>query len=179
MGRVKRKHVQVKGICGQQRPRSACASVQSDQGLHGPLTELFDSVERIKWQLKSYNITNVLNDLNIITKMGFRLIRSKYNYIILYVPPHQKTHPWTLAPCEDSDQPAHSHRLIRIFTGVFGIAKDSKFLHADNEDSNQTARMRRLIWICVGCTCLKVRFHMLRFKYWCHFIDCSLHVNMT
>ena len=25
------------------------------------------------------------------------------------------------------------------------IAKDAKFLHADNEDSNQTARMHRLI----------------------------------
>ena len=32
------------------------------------------------------------------------------------------------------------------------IAKDAKFLHADNEDSNQTARMRSLIWVFVGCT---------------------------
>ena len=29
--------------------------------------------------------------------------------------------------------------------GTFCIATDAKFLHADNEDSNQTARMRRLI----------------------------------
>ena len=28
---------------------------------------------------------------------------------------------------------------------AFGIAKNAKFLHADNEDSEQTARMRRLI----------------------------------
>ena len=26
------------GVCGQRRPRSACASAQSDQGLHCPLT---------------------------------------------------------------------------------------------------------------------------------------------
>ena len=32
-------------ICGQQRPRSACASAQSDQGLHYPLTESFDTTE--------------------------------------------------------------------------------------------------------------------------------------
>ena len=31
--------------------------------------------------------------------------------------------------------------------GAFGIAKYAKFLHADNEDSDQTARMRRLIWV--------------------------------
>ena len=29
--------------------------------------------------------------------------------------------------------------------GAFWINNDAKLLHADNEDSNQTARMRRLI----------------------------------
>ena len=33
------------GICGQRRPRSACASAQSDQGLHCPLTELSDTID--------------------------------------------------------------------------------------------------------------------------------------
>ena len=32
-------------ICGQRRPRSACASAQSDQGLHCPLTESLDTAE--------------------------------------------------------------------------------------------------------------------------------------
>ena len=31
--------------CGQRKPRSACASAQSDQGLHCPLTESMDSTE--------------------------------------------------------------------------------------------------------------------------------------
>ena len=31
------------GICGQRRPRSACAPVQSDLGLHCPLTESLDT----------------------------------------------------------------------------------------------------------------------------------------
>ena len=33
--------------------------------------------------------------------------------------------------------------------GAFWTAKDAKILHADKEDSNQTARKRRLIWIFV------------------------------
>ena len=33
------------GICGQRRPRSACASAQSDQGLHYLLTESADTTE--------------------------------------------------------------------------------------------------------------------------------------
>ena len=33
------------GICGQRRPRSACASAQSDQGLPCPLTESLDPTE--------------------------------------------------------------------------------------------------------------------------------------
>ena len=32
-------------ICGQRRPRSACASALSDQDLHRPLTESLDTAE--------------------------------------------------------------------------------------------------------------------------------------
>ena len=39
------------GICGQQRPRSDCASVQSDQGLRCPLTESCDIIECINGEL--------------------------------------------------------------------------------------------------------------------------------
>ena len=35
----------VSGICGQRRPGSDCASAQSDQGLHCPLTESSDTTE--------------------------------------------------------------------------------------------------------------------------------------
>ena len=36
--------------------------------------------------------------------------------------------------------------------GACWIVKDAKFLHADNEDSGQTAQMHRLILVFVGCT---------------------------
>ena len=39
---------------------------------------------------------------------------------------------WTNAPSEDSDQTAHSRKLIRISAGALWIAKTAKFLHADN-----------------------------------------------
>ena len=37
--------------------------------------------------------------------------------------------------------------------GAFGITKDAKFLHADNEDPDKTVWMHRLIWVFVGSTC--------------------------
>ena len=46
--------------------------------------------------------------------------------------------------------PAHSRSLIRIFTGRIWIANDAQFIHADNEDSDQTARKRSLIRVFVG-----------------------------
>ena len=48
---------------------------------------------------------------------------------------------------EDSDQPAHSRSLIRIFNGniLDSHIKDAEFLHADNEDIDQFAQMDRLI----------------------------------
>ena len=33
------------GICGERRPRSACASAQSGQGVYCPLTESLDTTE--------------------------------------------------------------------------------------------------------------------------------------
>ena len=57
----------------------------------------------------------------------------------------------------------HSRILIRIFTGRIS---DSQWCNnADSEDSDQTARMRRLIWVFVGRTYQKVRFLSLRFWY--------------
>ena len=47
----------------------------------------------------------------------------------------------------------------RVFVMVW-IAKDAKIHRTDNEDSDQTARTRRLICIFVGSTCLKLRFLM-------------------
>ena len=46
--------------------------------------------------------------------------------------------------------------------GIFWIVMDAKFLYADNEDSDQSARMRRQICDFVGCTCQKVHFLMVR-----------------
>ena len=65
-------------------------------------------------------------------------------------PKRQKTYFRTCAPSEDSDQSAHSYRLISIFSGHIWIAKGAKFLHANNEDSDQTARMPRLIRVLLG-----------------------------
>ena len=42
------------------------------------------------------------------------------------------------------------------------VAKDPNFLHADSEDSDQTGRMSRLIWVFAGRTCHFVGFVMLR-----------------
>ena len=42
--------------------------------------------------------------------------------------------------------------------GAFSIAKDAKSPYVKNEINDQTARMRRLIWVFVGRICQKVRF---------------------
>ena len=59
-----------------------------------------------------------------------------------YEPQHYKTNKMTCAPSEDSDQPGHSPSQW--------VAEDPIFLHADSEDSDQTGRMSRLIWVFAG-----------------------------
>ena len=62
-----------------------------------------------------------------------------------YDPKRQKMYPRTCTPSEDSDQPAITRSLIRIFTGDVLTASDAKILQADNEVSDRTVQMRRLI----------------------------------
>ena len=61
---------------------------------------------------------------------------------------------------EASDQHVHSHCLIGIIIDSQGCKVTVS--QADNEYSDQTARMRRLIWVFVGCKCPNVRFLKLR-----------------
>ena len=50
-----------------------------------------------------------------------------------YEQQRQKTYLRTCAPSENSDQPAHSRSLIRIFLCAFWITKYATFLHTDND----------------------------------------------
>ena len=45
------------------------------------------------------------------------------------------------------------------------VAKDLSFLHADSEDSDQTGRMPRLIWVFAGRTCQYAGFVTRRLNY--------------
>ena len=78
----------------------------------------------------------------------------------IYVPQHQNTYLWPSAPSQASDQPLHLFSLIKTFS----VHKDS-FSHADNKDSDQTAWMRRLIWVFVGRTCQKVFYLTLQLMF--------------
>ena len=69
-------------------------------------------------------------------------------FIIGFEPAHDKTNKMACAPSEDSDKPGHPLSLIRVFAQW--VAKEPSFLHADREDSDQTGRMPRLIWVFAG-----------------------------
>ena len=62
-----------------------------------------------------------------------------------------------------------SLRILAVWSefslDAFWLAKDTKFLLADNEGSDQTARMRRLIWIFVGRTRKKLLFALYNCSY--------------
>ena len=51
------------------------------------------------------------------------------------------------------------------------VAKGPSFLHADSEDSDQTGRMPRLIWVFAGRTSHFVVFVMMRLNPHCLFFE--------
>ena len=61
------------GICGQWRPRSAWAFVQSDQGLQCPLTESLDTTEHMnREQRPRWYLAHVQDDLNLCILRMFK-----------------------------------------------------------------------------------------------------------
>ena len=73
----------------------------------------------------------------------------------------------TTKPTKRSVRPATTDQIrrIRVSLCTQWIAKDSSFLQADSEDSDQTGWMPRLIWILAGCTSSFAGFVMLWLNY--------------
>ena len=63
--------------------------------------------------------------------------------------------------------------LSQSSIGAFWTDKETACIHANTEDSNQTARMRRLIWFFDGHTSQKVRFLTLRLELFEDVAKCS------
>ena len=74
------------------------------------------------------------------------------NVLQLFEPPHVKTNKVTVRPAKT--QISLGIRLVWSESSLCAqwVAKDPSFLHADHEDSDQTGRMPRLIWVFVGRT---------------------------
>ena len=73
-----------------------------------------------------------------------------------FEPPHDKIYRMTMRPAKTqiSLAPAQYDQSLRCAL--------NGFLYTDSEDSDQTERMPRLIWVLVGRTCYFVGFVMMR-----------------
>ena len=72
--------------------------------------------------------------------------------LFLFEPRHDKTNKMSVRPTKT--QITLGIRPVWSESSLCAqwVAKDSMFLHADSEDSDQTARMPRLIWVFAGRT---------------------------
>ena len=86
--------------------------------------------------------------------------------------PHDKTYKTACVPSEDSDQPGHPPRLIRVFAVHMKKAWVLTTHWVHSEDSDQTGRMPRLIWFFAGRTVTLLVLSwfwccMLFWVFWC------------
>ena len=84
-----------------------------------------------------------------------------------YELPHDKTNKLICAPSENSNPTGHPPSLISLCAQW--VSRDPAFLQADNEDSDQTGQMPRLIWVFAGRTCQFAGFVMQRLIFLCDF----------
>ena len=90
-------------------------------------------------------------------------------FTLSYEPPRNKTNKMTVRPAKT--QISLGIRPVWSETSLCAqwVAKDPRFLHADSEDSDQTGRMPRLIWVFAGRTCNFVGFVMCRLIFFLSF----------
>ena len=82
------------------------------------------------------------------------IIRLNWVFVGTCELPHDKTTKWHVHQAKPQISPVWSESLLC----AQWIAKDPKLLHVDSEDSDQTGRMPRLIWVFTGHTCHFVGF---------------------
>ena len=90
------------------------------------------------------NLTCCFMQWNIII---FRFESHLENFI-WNEPRHDKTNKMSVRPAKTGIRPVYSESSLY----AVWVAKDTRFLHADSEDSDQTGRMPKLIWVFAGRT---------------------------
>ena len=108
----------------------------------------------LNWETRYETFLQVLFQI----KRHVKLILSKYTF----EPPRDKTNNVAVRPAKT--QISLGIRPVWPESSMCAqlVARDPSFLHADNEDSDQTGRMPRLIWVFAGRTCHFVGFVMRR-----------------
>ena len=74
------------------------------------------------------------------------------NYFCLFEPRNDKTNKLSVRPAKTQISLGISPVWSESSLCAEWVATDPRFLHADNEDSDQTGRMPRLIWVFAGRT---------------------------
>ena len=81
-----------------------------------------------------------------------KLYCSKLRIITTIEPPRDKTNKMTVRPAKTQISLGIHPVWSESSLCAQWVAKDPSFLHADSEDSDQTGRKPRLIWVFAGCT---------------------------
>ena len=106
------------------------------------------------------------------------LQKSRSNVKVINIPLMLEQRVWKYEPHYDKTNKMTVALRRRISLGIRPVwsesspcaqwvAKDPSFLQADSEDSDQTGRMPRLIWVFAGRTCHFVGFVMRQLIYTC------------
>ena len=102
------------------------------------------------WCRKCIFLKIILRNFCLI---GFYMPHKKFE------PRHDKTNKMAVCPVKTQISLGICPVWPKSWLCTQWVGKDPSFLHADSEDSDQTGRMPRLIWVFAGCTLLVLSRH--------------------
>ena len=139
------------GFCREWRPRSACASVQPDQGLHCPQTEPLDTRECFSWEQIpgpscSKLTTSLVSDSLKFTSSDTQI---RWNFLLKKMCIAKATHIFSAKNirilCIESAKTVNEMTLKELI----------KLTMLWTTGPWIRLRMCKMMWICICCACLK------------------------
>ena len=119
-----------------------------------------------KWLTSNHQVYNI----ELFIQFHDMTMKMVLVHIMTYEPLHDKTNKMTVRPAKTQISLGICPVWSESSTCAKSVAKDPSFLHADSEDSDQTAQIPWLIRVFAGHTCHFVGFVMRRnILYFWHF----------
>ena len=143
------------GVCNQVRLKPSCSASEASLDVQADLRLCWSNIAQDTFSHAQAHLVGTVKcfDGNFQKVKLVYIIGEHSLPVSAYEPQHDKTNKVTVRPAKSQISLGICPVWSESSLCAQWVAKDPNFLHAGSEDSDQSGRMPRLIWVFAGRTC--------------------------